>query len=84
MSPEVTLAYLENVGGQVERLAHETDGRRILVDSVSRLADLVADARKMRRYEYSFIGAPQARMAHLYSEWRVRAFLTWASSLTVL
>ncbi len=56
-SPEVGLADLQAVGGQVAALVREMDARRIVVDSVSRLQGLAEDRHQLRALEYSFINA---------------------------
>jgi circadian clock protein KaiC len=54
-SPEVTLADLETVGGQIEMAARQVGARRILVDSLSHFEHLAADPVAYRRLVYGFI-----------------------------
>ncbi len=54
-SPEVGVSDLEAVGGRLETLVREMDARRILVDSISRLADIAADPRELRNLQYAFV-----------------------------
>jgi circadian clock protein KaiC len=54
-SPEVTLADLEHVGGQIEGAAKQIGARRILVDSLSHFERLATDPVTYRRLAYSFI-----------------------------
>jgi len=54
-SPEVTLADLEHVGGQIELAARDLGARRILVDSLSHFECLASDPVAYRRVVYGFI-----------------------------
>jgi circadian clock protein KaiC len=54
-SPEVTLADLEHVGGQIETAARQMGARRILVDSLSHFEHLASDPVAYRRLVYGFI-----------------------------
>jgi circadian clock protein KaiC len=56
-SPEVTKADLENIGGRIERLAHEIGTRRVLVDSLSHFERLSRDPVELRSIIYTFINA---------------------------
>jgi circadian clock protein KaiC len=56
-SPEVSKADLENIGGRIERLAHEIGTRRVLVDSLSHFERLSRDPVELRSIVYSFINA---------------------------
>ncbi len=56
-SPEVSKAGLEEVGGRIERMIHEINARRILVDSLShfeRISDRPAD---LRQTAYGFVNS---------------------------
>ncbi len=54
-SPEVSQAYLEEAGGQIEELAREMGARRILVDSITHFERLARDPVQLRQMIYSFI-----------------------------
>jgi len=54
-SPEVGLADLQSVGGQIETLVREMDAKRIVVDSVSRLQTLAPGRSRLRELQYCFI-----------------------------
>ncbi len=54
-SPEVSMAYLEQAGGQIEQLTHQMGARRILVDSLSHFERLAADPVHLRQMIYGFI-----------------------------
>ncbi|MBN1640494.1 MAG: ATPase [Anaerolineae bacterium] len=56
-SPEVSCLDLEAVGGMIESAAREIGARRILVDSLSHLQRLSADACELRTIQYSFVNA---------------------------
>ncbi|HEC33230.1 MAG TPA: ATPase [Chloroflexi bacterium] len=54
-SPEVSRAYLESAGGQIEELARQMGARRILVDSLSHFERLAEDPVQLRQMVYGFI-----------------------------
>jgi len=54
-SPEVSRAYLEETGGQIEELTREMGARRILVDSLSHFERLTEDPVELRQLIYGFI-----------------------------
>lgn len=54
-SPEVGLADLQTVGGQVETLVREMDAQRIVVDSISCLQSLAESRSQLRSLQYCFI-----------------------------
>lgn len=54
-SPEVSQAYLEEAGGQIEELARQMGARRILVDSISQFERLTDSPVQLRQMVYSFI-----------------------------
>ncbi len=65
-SPEVSQAYLEEAGGQIEELAREMGARRILVDSISHFERLARDPVHLRQTIYSFInGLKRERLTAL-------------------
>jgi len=54
-SPEVSRAYLEEAGGQIEEIAREMGARRIVVDSLSQFERLAEDPLELRQTIYSFM-----------------------------
>ncbi len=54
-SPQVSLAFLEKAGGQIERLARQMGARRILVDSLSHFEQLSNDPIELRQTIYGFV-----------------------------
>jgi len=54
-SPEVSQAYLQEAGGQIEHLTREMGARRILVDSLSHFERLAEDHIQLRQLIYGFI-----------------------------
>ncbi|MGD1995872.1 MAG: ATPase domain-containing protein [Anaerolineae bacterium] len=54
-SPEVSRAYLEEAGGEIEKLARRMNARRILVDSVSHFERLAENPIELRQTIYGFI-----------------------------
>ncbi|MBN1953911.1 MAG: ATPase [Anaerolineae bacterium] len=54
-SPEVSQAFFQEAGGQIEQLTREVGARRILVDSISHFERLAADPVHLRQLVYSFI-----------------------------
>lgn len=53
-SPEVSRAYLEEAGGEIEQLARRMNARRILVDSISHFERLTDNPIELRQTIYSF------------------------------
>lgn len=54
-SPEVSRAYLEQAGGQIEELTRRMGARRILVDSLSHFERLAEGPVQLRQMVYGFI-----------------------------
>jgi circadian clock protein KaiC len=54
-SPEVSRAFLEKAGGQIERLARQMGACRILVDSISHFERLAETPIQLRQMIYSFV-----------------------------
>jgi circadian clock protein KaiC len=70
-SPEVSLAYLEEAGGQIEEIARRMGARRILVDSLSQFERLTEDSVELRQTVYGFINGLKRE--------GLTAILTWES-----
>jgi circadian clock protein KaiC len=54
-SPEVSRAYFEETGGEIEELTRRMGARRILVDSLSHFERLAEDPVELRQMIYGFI-----------------------------
>ncbi len=54
-SPEVSSAFLQKAGGQIEELAHKMGASRILVDSLSQFERVTQDPILFRQTAYGFI-----------------------------
>jgi circadian clock protein KaiC len=54
-SPEVSLADLKIVNGQIETMAQQIGARRILIDSLSHFERLTSDPVELRQIVYEFI-----------------------------
>jgi circadian clock protein KaiC len=57
MSPEVSKADLEQVGGRIESLVQEIEAKRIFVDSLSHFERLSSSYSELRSVVYGFVNA---------------------------
>ncbi len=56
-SPEVTKLDLQQVNGQIERLAAEVGAQRVLIDSLSHFERMTSDAVELRGIVYEFLNS---------------------------